>query len=647
MALEIIRPTQLRAEPAPSAMILRPLFTGTIVQAVGKKQGDWVRVTFITHDGDAELGWVRANDCREVPDRPGAELDVSSFVEACYSAERLFSYATWLRPWKVSADFLIARALIETDLKNTGPIAESDALGPLQVSSAEWDAFLNDAGELASDVSPADRNNLASQVMGAAWRMHADSKAISDLMSASRPGIAPDAFIPSYLDDFHAYLLNSPKAAVVLADAQQSEIGKRKNVADVLREAMRDEDIASLFATRADYLGTAAQPKTVGEFVATTETKLDRALRNAFELIQRHSPVSELDARRREAVVVPVGDMPPGKFSADIDLWVDSGRSDARKPLREIFKDSANLDALESAPDLPGTAPEAPASGPRTDIVDISVFGPDALKAGGSCLIQVFLHALNQAAEVIGRAKESDPEAQRRALKTLATEIARGQRIEVLFLGGGLTSEAAKQDLVWRGDPAACQFVVSAPANTAGQTFFPSIQILLNSVPIGSVAFKLPVTADEPHAAPSGIRGERAQRYRYAFLSYASGNRAEVLKRAQGLRAAGLDFFQDLLTLEPGEQWEKKLYEEIDRCDLFLLFWSSQAKLSPWVLKETAYALTRQKSSGEQLPHIVPVIIEGPPPPSPPDDLKDIHFNDSLIYVLAAVEATAVKPKPG
>jgi hypothetical protein len=41
-------------------------------------------------------------------------------------------------------------------------------------------------------------------------------------------------------------------------------------------------------------------------------------------------------------------------------------------------------------------------------------------------------------------------------------------------------------------------------------------------------------------------------------------------------------------------------------------------------------------------PDIIPVIIEGPPPPTPPDTLKDIHLNDSLIYVLAGVEAARV-----
>ncbi len=63
-------------------------------------------------------------------------------------------------------------------------------------------------------------------------------------------------------------------------------------------------------------------------------------------------------------------------------------------------------------------------------------------------------------------------------------------------------------------------------------------------------------------------------------------------------------------------------------------------------MKEVEYALARQKSSSDGLPDITPVIIEGPPPPDAPDSLKDVHFNDSLIYVLAAVEAQGQPPKP-
>jgi hypothetical protein len=219
-------------------------------------------------------------------------------------------------------------------------------------------------------------------------------------------------------------------------------------------------------------------------------------------------------------------------------------------------------------------------------------------------------------------------------VQTLSTELAWGQRVEILFEGRGLGIDQERQSLTWRGQPSACQFTVSAPKDANGRTFHPRVLVLVDSVPVGSLTFSLKVSRKETAAIE--LRGDRARRYSYAFLSYASPDRAEVLKRAQGLKAGGTNFFNDLLSLEPGERWEKRLYEEIDRCDVFYLFWSSHAKTSEWVMKETAHALARQASSADGDPDIVPVIIEGPPTPTPPDSLKAIHFNDSLIYLLAS-----------
>lgn len=146
------------------------------------------------------------------------------------------------------------------------------------------------------------------------------------------------------------------------------------------------------------------------------------------------------------------------------------------------------------------------------------------------------------------------------------------------------------------------------------------IQVFLHQLDQREIAKALAKEAD-PKASRRGVRtlvaeitrGQRA----YAFLSYASPDRAEVIMRAQGLKAGGTDFFHDLLSLGPGEQ------------------------ASPGVMKETEYALARRAASGGRVPDIIPVLIEGPPPPTPPEALKDIHFNDCLLYVLSGIEAHA------
>ncbi len=117
-------------------------------------------------------------------------------------------------------------------------------------------------------------------------------------------------------------------------------------------------------------------------------------------------------------------------------------------------------------------------------------------------------------------------------------------------------------------------------------------------------------------------------------MSYATKDRKEVLKRVQMLNVMKTKFFIDLLSLDPGDRWEKKLYETIPHCDLFLLFWSQAAKNSEWVI--TGKPNTRSTSNSKNQdgePDIVPVVLEQnvPPPPS----LAALHFNDRIQYLIS------------
>jgi hypothetical protein len=89
-----------------------------------------------------------------------------------------------------------------------------------------------------------------------------------------------------------------------------------------------------------------------------------------------------------------------------------------------------------------------------------------------------------------------------------------------------------------------------------------------------------------------------------------------------------------VLSLEPGDRWEKKLELGIDECDLFLLFWSTESKRSEWVRKEVRYALARSGRDELSPPQIRPVILEGPPIVEPWEELAHLHFNDRMLYFM-------------
>jgi hypothetical protein len=324
-----------------------------------------------------------------------------------------------------------------------------------------------------------------------------------------------------------------------------------------------------------------------------------------------------------------------------------SGQGETSGGLGQVPSDRYERDLLlaklASQPNASGDSGHKRSDPNEGDWVDVSAFAPEACRAGEAALVQIYLHPIDQAEIAAALAREADPETKRRGITTLEVRIPRLQRIHITLDAPGLRVPFPVESVVWRNEARACQFVVKFPVDAYGRTYQLCARVSWvidatgDSVPLGSLRFSMRgIAAKEPVVPGSDVRGERAQRYTRAFLSYASPDRPEVLKRAQALKTVGIAFFQDILDLEPGERWENRLYKEIDECDLFLLFWSKEAADSQWVIREAEYALKRQAGSAQQAPDITPVILEGPPVPKPPPSLDHLHFNDALRYVMCA-----------
>jgi hypothetical protein len=268
---------------------------------------------------------------------------------------------------------------------------------------------------------------------------------------------------------------------------------------------------------------------------------------------------------------------------------------------------------------------------PISDVVDCSVFAPPTAPPGKSVFVQVFLHL--HAAEALDRAEmiasKIDKQTGLRSIATLLTEVQRGQRLAITFDCPELTCDVTSRDVVWRGNQQAVSFRVTIPPGTPqGHEFFPLIRVSIEGVPVGFV--ELSLCCAEAAVQEADGAGKSSLAYRYAFLSYASEDRKEVLKFARVLNAAKIGFFQDILSLEPGEEWEPRLREEINKCDVFYLFWSQHSANSKWVKREADYAYERAAKSGRNVPHITPIRLDGSAPKSPPhaEWMTRIHFDD-------------------
>ena len=283
---------------------------------------------------------------------------------------------------------------------------------------------------------------------------------------------------------------------------------------------------------------------------------------------------------------------------------------------------------------LLGGAIEGPAS--QVDDVDVTVFSAEQASPGESLLIQVFAHLPEQADRAQSLATAFDKAASPRGFDSLALPLAFGSTLAFELDVPGLAVDERCQTLRWRGRAASVQFGVTVPVDAQPGTRVGTLLVSQDSVPVGHIKFKLVVAPPRPGVVPEPERpvGDDARAYESAFVSYAREDRAEVLRRVQVLRLVKVRCFQDLLDLDPGERWERRLYREIDRSDVLLLFWSTAAHGSVWVRKEVAYALARKQTEFDA-PEIVPVILEVPPCPPWPE-LDERQFDDVVARLIAA-----------
>jgi TIR domain-containing protein len=298
---------------------------------------------------------------------------------------------------------------------------------------------------------------------------------------------------------------------------------------------------------------------------------------------------------------------------------------------------------------------ESPAAATEGDDVRCTVFAPTEAKQGKSFMVIAFAHLAAQAGLLAEMAKGMSKSVEQRGPgKKLGAKIERGQELLFSLEMAGLEIDEPNQSITWEGEPDSVQFGVTIPKDFEPGSIIATVRVAYKSVPVGHVKFEFEVVEGAPRVekpataaavAPpvtAPVSFDNYVQYKQVFISYASQDRAEVLKRVQVLSMMKLNFFQDLLTLEPGDDWEKTIYQYLDRSDAVFLFWSSHAKKSEWVEKELRYVLSRKEAA----PEIVPIIIEAPAPLPPPDYLSSLHFNDKIMYLIKVEEERREDAQP-
>jgi hypothetical protein len=278
---------ELREGPAADSLVKRFLTQGTdIGEGVETPDHVWLNIGFGKEDD--QKGFVLAAKCADTSGDPRRDVPREAVVQMCVVTELRFNAADSIRPWYVLADYLIARAIIETGVVNAKPLTPgSDGVGPLQVTTKEWTDFVQKGGALVRHPSVDNRDDPIRQIDAAAFRMHSDMKAMSSLRT---PAGTADPFVPQLLDVFFAYLTDSPAAALALRDAFATKENRTEPVTKFLKGPLTEAQVKSVHEARTRFLGTEAAPKSLDEVVSGVKTVLDTALKQAFEDIKQFIP---------------------------------------------------------------------------------------------------------------------------------------------------------------------------------------------------------------------------------------------------------------------------------------------------------------------------------------------------------------------
>jgi hypothetical protein len=201
-----------------------------------------------------------------------------------------------------------------------------------------------------------------------------------------------------------------------------------------------------------------------------------------------------------------------------------------------------------------------------------------------------------------------------------------GAPITVRLTGEHITITPEEHAFEWNGHENLASFAVrvdaDAPPVTLGlcfHVFLGPLQIAF--IPLGVAISASPTTERKP--SPTEAHAPSS-----AFASYSSKDAEAVTRSLSTLAhwAPTLDIFQDCLDLTPNEAYKPRLAAEIAARDVFLLFWSRNARASQWVHWEFETARVKPGMNA-----ILPMPLEDPSLALPPEGFEDKHLRDRFM----------------
>jgi HEAT repeat protein len=278
---------------------------------------------------------------------------------------------------------------------------------------------------------------------------------------------------------------------------------------------------------------------------------------------------------------------------------------------------------------------------PTADAVSFTLVSPARFAPGQPGVFTVWAHLPTRSAEILALARNTYGDGDFRTQIKWGARVMRGAQLTVRLKLPAFVVDDPEDDFFWEGEIGNATFPVLAPEGIKAGTYPGIVTVHVEAIRIAKLHFAVDVAESQ---GPLTALPAREERCRKAFASYASEDRPEVLARVQGMQKAArlLDVFLDVHSLRSGENWEKRLMQEIADRDVFYLFWSAAASRSAWVEKEWRKALELRG-----IDYIDPVPLVSPAEVPPPKELGDhLHFNDWVLAYLRSGAPTRAGNTP-
>lgn len=269
-------------------------------------------------------------------------------------------------------------------------------------------------------------------------------------------------------------------------------------------------------------------------------------------------------------------------------------------------------------------------SEPTSEPVWMGAAAPKAVKPGDEFTARFVAYEQQLEQEVHRLLKELSPKVEP-VLGVQKCRWQHGTHVTVQLSGRGLSIDPAVQEFVWHGGRSLLEFDVEVPRDAPEGKVVLKFDVAIEGIVVARLRIDLDITA---HPVVGDNATASAEPAKSAFASYSSKDRLRVLDRLASIKiSAGIDVFLDCLDLHPGEAWKPRLDNEISQRDLFLLFWSKNARESKWVVWELEEAL---KKKGEHALQLHPL----DPDAKPPEGLEELHVGDVIMWVRKGYEAS-------